>query len=76
MLFRSVVALGRSKAFGRVLHAAASVAANRLSGRREQLDLLARLVEKARAFDARVSDRILREPRAVANDLRALIGER
>jgi hypothetical protein len=65
----TVVPLYRAEAFGRVLHACAWVAAEHLPGRQQQLDLLARLVDRARAFEVAVGSRILTDPSAAVAEL-------
>ncbi len=69
----SAITLNRAEAFGRLLHACAWVANDRIPGRAAQLDLLARLVDGARAFEVSVGPRILTEPLAAVAELRALL---
>jgi hypothetical protein len=65
-----VTPLDRSQGFGRLLHACAWVASEHLPHRAEQLGLLARLSDRARAYDVTVGRQILSEPEAVVADLR------
>ena len=66
--------LDRAEAFGRILHACAWVASEHLPGRAQQLELLGRLVDTARAFDVAVGSRVLTEPDAVVEVIRQRIG--
>jgi hypothetical protein len=75
-LASTLVPLAAADAFGRLLHASAWVASEHLPHRREQLDLLSRLVDHARAYELRMGCRILQAPDAAIAELHALLAAR
>jgi len=68
-----VTPLDDAEAFGRTLHACAWVASEHLPRRQEQLDLLARLIDRARAFELHVGTRLLQDPAAAVDEIRQLV---